>query len=156
MSLTEKVLSGGAAGAAQRLGAESGARALCGERRRSPAVAALTAGIALVCGSAATAALAAEHNLAATMPTYMASQSAPAVRTVIGPVEGYGCAPQRDHPLDVSVQQSDALDQLRVRALKAGANGVINVSFEPIHTDHRNQCYQGLAAKGQAVVLNTP
>ena len=77
-----------------------------------------------------------------------------ATRADLGPVEGYDCKPQRDFPPDNKVRQSEALDQLRMRALKLGADGVIGVRFLPIQTDRRNMCFHGLEALGEAVAFN--
>lgn len=81
-----------------------------------------------------------------------AAASAP--RADLGSLEGYDCKPQRDYPLDVRVQRSEALDQLRLRALKAGADGVIGVRFSTIQTDRRNVCFHGVAARGEAVTFS--
>jgi hypothetical protein len=108
------------------------------------------------CSSLAVPASPSEHARAAQLPVYMAQEGGVAakVRADLGPVEGYGCNPQRDLPKDVNAQRSDALDQLRLRALKAGADGVIDVRFSPIQTDRRNACFQGMAARGEAVAFN--
>jgi len=108
------------------------------------------------CSTTSVPASPAEHARAAQLPVYMAREGAVAttVRADLGPVEGYGCNPQRDFPKDANVQRSDALDQLRLRALKVGADGVIDVRFSPIQTDRRNACFQGMAARGEAVAFS--
>jgi hypothetical protein len=109
------------------------------------------------CSSISMAASPSERVRAAQLPVYMAGQNdaAPAARGDLGSIEGYACKPQRDFPRDVRAQQAEALDQLRLRAVKAGADGVIGVRFSAIETDRRNQCFHGLAARGEAVSFSS-
>jgi len=108
------------------------------------------------CNSISIPASPSEQLRAAQLPIYMAPQAGAAslVRADLGPVEGYSCNPQRDFPPDANVQRSGALEQLRLRALKSGADGVFDVRFSPIQTDRRNACFHGMAARGEAVAFS--
>jgi uncharacterized protein YbjQ (UPF0145 family) len=121
----------------------------------STIVVALTLGALSACSAITITAPPSTHTLAAKLPVYLASEngSPPAVRSVVGSIQGLSCRRLRDWTIDDAAQRADAIDQLRLRALNAGANGVIDVRYVRIQADHKNLCYRGLAAEGTAVRL---
>ncbi|MDC0452133.1 YbjQ family protein [Candidatus Pelagibacter sp.] len=48
----------------------------------------------------------------------------------------------------------DALKQLKIKAVRAGANGVIDITFDSRGTDtFRTNCWESVQASGTAVVF---
>lgn len=72
----------------------------------------------------------------------------------IGPVEAWSC---KHLMTSKPATKSDAIEQLRVKALRMGANAVIGVTYDEKGTDALGtNCWQTVHAAGTAVVLNGP
>lgn len=73
----------------------------------------------------------------------------PVVARYLGPVRAFSCK----HLLtDPPASRGDALTQLRVEALRLGADGIIDVTFDVRGTDALGtNCWQSVQASGTAV-----
>jgi len=79
--------------------------------------------------------------------------SAPPVKTILGPAIGNSC---KFLPTDPNGSETGALQQLRLKALAMGANGVVGVRYEHGGTSFATNCWQSVTASGTAVVFTTP
>lgn len=69
----------------------------------------------------------------------------------IGPVEAWSC---KHLVTSKPATKSDAIEQLRVKALRMGGNAVIGVTYDEKGTDtFGTNCWQTVHAAGTAVVL---
>ena len=93
-----------------------------------------------------------ETDVSNALPYYTAGTAnlAPPVERIIGPREGHSC---RSMPTDPAPTDAAALRQLQARALLAGANGLVDVSFSRAGTDVGSNCWQSVTASGTAVVF---
>lgn len=73
------------------------------------------------------------------------------IETIIGPVEAWSC---KHLMTSKPATQSDAIAQLRVKALRMGANAVIGVTYDRQGTDTLGtNCWETVHAAGTAVRL---
>jgi hypothetical protein len=73
----------------------------------------------------------------------------PEVETLLGPVVAYSC---KHWLTDPPASKGDALTRLRLEALKLGANGIIDVTFDTRGTDPwGTNCWETVQASGSAV-----
>jgi len=88
------------------------------------------------------------------LPYFTASTAslAPPVVRIVGPVEGHAC---RSMPTDTAPTEAAALRQLQARAMLAGANGLVDVTFSHEGTDLGSNCWRSVTASGTAVVFGT-
>jgi uncharacterized protein YbjQ (UPF0145 family) len=69
------------------------------------------------------------------------------VKTVLGQVQAHTC----QYPYDRSAAETDALSRLGERAVKLGANGLVNVQLYTINNGPKNPCWRSVGAAGTAV-----
>ena len=86
---------------------------------------------------------------AAQISTYMVGQSPKQDYSVIAPITAYSC---KHLMTDPPASSGDALLQLQLKALEAGASGIVNVTFDTRGTDTwGTNCWQTVQASGLAV-----
>ncbi len=75
----------------------------------------------------------------------------PKIARAIGPVNATSC---KNMMTDPPATRGDALRQLRLKALRMGANAVVNVYFDERGTDAwGTNCWESVTATGDAVVI---
>lgn len=75
----------------------------------------------------------------------------PKVRQYLGPVNAYSC---KNKVWDKPASTGDAVAQLRVKALRMGANAIIDMSTDARGTDTwGTNCWESVQAQGTAVIL---
>lgn len=75
----------------------------------------------------------------------------PDVKDFLGPIEAFSCKLLSTDP---PASKGDALIQLRLNALKQGATGVVDVTFDVRGTDAwGTNCWESVQASGVAVVF---
>lgn len=86
------------------------------------------------------------------IPFYTAENAgaAPPVKTILGPAAGNAC---KFLPTDPNGSETAALEQLRLKALTMGANGLVGVRYEHSGTSFAKNCWQSVTATGTAVVF---
>jgi uncharacterized protein YbjQ (UPF0145 family) len=94
---------------------------------------------------------AAETNAALQVRIFPIGSQAPQVKQYIGPVNAYSC---KNKVWDKPASTGDAVAQLRLKALRMGANAVIDMSTDTRGTDtFGTNCWESVQAQGTAVVL---
>lgn len=95
----------------------------------------------------------AEQTAAANVQVFVLESAAqrPTVEKVLSRIEAYSCK----HGLtDPPPSRGDALLQLQVKAVRLGANAVVDVTFDGAGTDaFGTNCWQSIHASGLAVLL---
>jgi uncharacterized protein YbjQ (UPF0145 family) len=73
------------------------------------------------------------------------------VASYVGSMHATSC---KNKVWDPPATKGDALQQLRLKALRAGANALVNVNFDEQGTDvWGTNCWQSVTATGDAVVM---
>lgn len=91
----------------------------------------------------------AERTTAANVRIFAVGQAAPRVQSSLGEVTAYSC---KFLIWDAPASRGDALQQLQLKAMKMGANAIINVTFDVRGADALGtNCYQTVEASGMAV-----
>jgi len=85
-----------------------------------------------------------DRGAAMNVRVYTVNQAPPKIERSIGPITAYSCK-------DLAW---DALEQLQLQAARAGANAVINVTFDKRGPDDwGSKCWKSLQASGTAVLV---
>ena len=85
-----------------------------------------------------------DRGAAMNVRVYTVNQAPPKIERSIGPMTAYSCK-------DLAW---DALEQLQLQAARAGANAVINVTFDKSGPDDwGSKCWKSLQASGTAVLV---
>jgi hypothetical protein len=86
------------------------------------------------------------------IPFYTAENAAaaPPVKTILGPVQGNAC---KYLPTDANGSETAALQQMRLKALTMGANGIVGVRYSRQGTSLATNCWQSVTASGTAVIF---
>ncbi|MGH7016781.1 MAG: heavy metal-binding domain-containing protein [Caulobacteraceae bacterium] len=79
--------------------------------------------------------------------------AAPAVKTIVGPVIRYSC---KFLPTDPNGSETGALQQLRLKALAMGANGIVGVTYQHGGVSLVKNCWDSVTASGTAVIFEAP
>lgn len=79
--------------------------------------------------------------------------AAPPVKTILGPAMGNSC---KFHLTDKAGSEIAALQQMRLKALAMGANGIVGVRYEHGGMSLAANCWQSVTASGTAVIFATP
>ncbi len=78
-------------------------------------------------------------------------QPTPEIVEYIGELEAYSC---KALAWDPPASQGNALKQLKIKAVKMGANGLIDITFDARGTDAwGTNCWETILASGTAVVF---
>ena len=113
----------------------------------------LTAVCAILAAAAAAGAVAADQPIASSasvLPIVEVGDAPPrAVKSVVGHVVSQACL----HVYDQPAAQAEALRQLREKAVKLGANGIVDARMYPIQFRGRTSCWSTFGATGTAVVF---
>jgi uncharacterized protein YbjQ (UPF0145 family) len=79
------------------------------------------------------------------------AQPKPEIEKYVGEITAYSC---KHLSWDPPASKGDALKQLKVKAVKQGANGVIDITFDARGTDtFGTNCWESVQASGTAVVF---
>ncbi|MDB4070587.1 YbjQ family protein [Candidatus Pelagibacter sp.] len=79
------------------------------------------------------------------------AQPKPEIDQYIGELTAYSC---KHLTWDPPASKGDALKQLKIKAVRAGANGVIDITFDSRGTDtFGTNCWESVQASGTAVVF---
>jgi len=79
------------------------------------------------------------------------AQPKPEIKEYVGEITAYSC---KHLSWDPPASKGDALKQLKVKAVKQGANGVIDITFDARGTDtFGTNCWESVQASGTAVVF---
>ena len=73
----------------------------------------------------------------------------PTIARTLGPVEGHSC---KNKFWDKASQEL-ALEQVKLRALDLGANGVVEVEYNRAGTELATNCWSSFTASGVAVIF---
>jgi hypothetical protein len=93
----------------------------------------------------------AERANSATIQIFVLGQQPPKVQRVIGNIDAFSC---KHMMWDPPASKGNALEQLQLKAEKAGADAVINVTFDTRGADaYGTNCWQSVQASGLAVQL---
>lgn len=84
------------------------------------------------------------------IPVYDSRESAPE-HTIIAEVNGYSC---KNKAWDASPSQEEALRQLKIKALKLKADGILGVAFYKEGLSVEKNCWSSITAEGRAIVFN--
>jgi uncharacterized protein YbjQ (UPF0145 family) len=77
------------------------------------------------------------------------NRSYPKIEKQLGSITAYSC---KHWLTDPPASKGDALVRLRIEALKLGANGIIDVTFDSHGTDtYGTNCWQTIQASGTAI-----
>lgn len=89
---------------------------------------------------------------ASTIPFYTLENAAaaPPVKTILGPAVGNSC---KFLPTDKNGSETGALQQMRLKALAMGANGIVGVRYQHSGTSFATNCWQSVTASGTAVIF---
>lgn len=94
---------------------------------------------------------AAETNAALQVRIFPIGAQYPIVKQYLGPVNAYSC---KNKVWDKPASTGDAVAQLRLKALRMGANAVIDMSTDTRGTDTwGTNCWESVQAQGTAVLL---
>ena len=79
------------------------------------------------------------------------AQPKPEIKEYVGEITAYSC---KHLSWDPPASKGDALKQLKVKAVRQGANGVIDITFDARGTDtFGTNCWESVQASGTAVVF---
>ena len=79
------------------------------------------------------------------------AQPKPEIEKYVGEITAYSC---KHLSWDPPASKGDALKQLKVKAVRQGANGVIDITFDARGTDtFGTNCWESVQASGTAVVF---
>ena len=79
------------------------------------------------------------------------AQPKPEIEKYVGEITAYSC---KHLSWDPPASKGDALKQLKVKAVRQGANGVIDITFDARGTDTwGTNCWESVQASGTAVVF---
>ena len=79
------------------------------------------------------------------------AQPKPEIKEYVGEITAYSC---KHLSWDPPASKGDALKQLKVKAVRQGANGVIDITFDARGTDtFGTNCWESVQARGTAVVF---
>ena len=79
------------------------------------------------------------------------AQPKPDIEKYVGEITAYSC---KHLSWDPPASKGDALKQLKVKAVRQGANGVIDITFDARGTDtFGTNCWESVQASGTAVVF---
>jgi uncharacterized protein YbjQ (UPF0145 family) len=79
------------------------------------------------------------------------AQPKPEIEKYVGEITAYSC---KHLSWDPPASKGDALKQLKVKAVRQGANGVIDITFDTRGTDtFGTNCWESVQASGTAVVF---
>lgn len=78
------------------------------------------------------------------------SMEAPQGKEIIGSVQGVSC---QNKVWDAPATKGDALDQLRIKALRAGADAVTGITYSERGTSYKPNCWASVIVSGIAVKL---
>ena len=92
----------------------------------------------------------AERAQAAAVQVYTIGQTAPKPESIIGRVTAFSC---KYLVSDAPASRDDALEQLQVKALRVGADALINVTFDSRGEELGANCWETVQASGTAVHL---
>src|SRR5262249_51111663 len=116
-----------------------------------PMVGAIAACAARVPVTDMTALSSAEVTAAANVRVFTTEQPPPKIERAIAPLTAYSC---KHLTKDPPASKGDALQQLQLKAVQMGANGLINVTFDVRGTDTwGTNCWQTVQASGTAVKI---
>lgn len=73
----------------------------------------------------------------------------PTIAKTLGPIEGHSCK----HNFWDPVSEKDALQQVQLKALDMGANGIVQVQYDWSGTELTRNCWKSVTASGVAVIF---
>ena len=83
------------------------------------------------------------------IPVYDTRESAPE-HTLLSEIEGYSC---KNKAWDASPSREEALRQLKIKALKLKADGILGVAFYEEGLSIDKNCWSSITAEGRAIVF---
>ena len=90
-----------------------------------------------------------ERTAAANVQVFTVGQTSPKVEKVVSQLTAYSC---KNKTWDPPASRGNALEQLQLKAAQAGANALINVTFDVRGTDTwGTNCWESIQASGTAV-----
>lgn len=90
-----------------------------------------------------------DRTVAANVQVFVTGQPSPKVEKVVSPLTAYSC---KNLLWDPPASRGNALEQLQLKAAQAGANALINVTFDVRGEDTwGTNCWESVQASGTAV-----
>jgi len=91
-----------------------------------------------------------EQRAALAVRVFDQTMQPPPALEIIGEVQAVSC---QNKMWDAPATKGDALSQLRVKALRLGANAVTSVTYSERGTSYKPNCWQSVIVSGTAVKL---
>lgn len=93
-----------------------------------------------------------ERSLAYKIPVYMGEQTTPAASEFIDQIKATSCKHWMWEP---AASTGNALEQLRIKALRIGAGAIVHVYCDKLGTNLGTNCWSSVTCSGDAVKLET-
>lgn len=91
-----------------------------------------------------------EQRAALAIKVYDQATGAPQYSEIVNEVQAISC---QNKVWDAPATKADALRQLRVKALRLGANAIVSVTYTNSGTSYKPNCWESVTVSGTAVRL---